>query len=58
MQFSNSGIIYAAKILGKPQADATVSAEDNLRHLKEELLCQLAIRAAVEALTRPPKNPK
>jgi len=64
MQFTNSGTIYAAKIfynIGESQADAavtTVSAEDNLRHLKEELLHQLAIKAAVEAFNKAAEESK
>ena len=54
LQFTNSSTIYAAKIFYDISSDAinAVSAEDNLQLLKEELLHQLAIQAAVKAFNQ------
>jgi len=54
LRFTNSSTIYAAKIfydIGSNNIGA-VSAKDNLQLLKEELLRQLAIQAAVKAFNQ------
>lgn len=54
LRFTNSTTIYAAKVfydIGTDDINA-VSPEDNLQLLKEELLRQLAIRAAVKAFNQ------
>ncbi len=57
--FTNSSTIYAAKIFYNIGTESgTVSVEDNLQLLKEELLCQVAIQAAVNAFNKAAEEAK
>jgi hypothetical protein len=52
LQFDSLSKVYAAKLFYNLGTPGDVSPDENLKHLKEELLRQLVIQSAVTAFAK------